>query len=79
MVDKRRRSSGPCHKLNLGCGEERGEGEEKGERKERGEVGGGQRRREGRMGNISASESGYSCLCTVVLVNFATLVKKHKA
>ena len=43
MVDKRRRSSGPCHKLNLGCGEERGEGEEKGERKERGEVGGGGR------------------------------------
>ena len=41
MVDKRRRSSEPCHKLNLGCGKERGEGEEKGERKERGEVGGG--------------------------------------
>ena len=43
VVDRRRRSSGPCHKLNLGCGEERGEGEEKGERKERG---GGRGRRE---------------------------------
>ena len=45
VVDRRRRSSGPCHKLNLGCGEERGEGEEKGERKERGGGGGGERER----------------------------------
>ena len=44
VVDRRKRSSGPCHKLNLRCGElGEGEGEGKGERKERDEVGGGGR------------------------------------
>ena len=35
MVDRTKKNSGPCHKLNLGCGEGKGEGEEKGERKEK--------------------------------------------
>ena len=46
MVDRTKRSSGPCHKLNLGCGGGKGEGEEKGERKEGGEMGGGEGERE---------------------------------
>ena len=78
MVDRRRRSSGPCHKLNLGCGEERKEGGEVGG--EGGEGGGEEGRREGRKGNEENSASGMkllSCLCTVVLVIFATQVKKR--